>query len=325
VVSRILSFRPAGVVGRLGPRSAACPLSLRDLLGPAADLGIALPLVRAPQPAVARGALVAAKGLRSALGLALPAGQPPEPWFDAVARAADELAAGLPIFLAAEVVVAGEAVTQIDQACREASRLVGAGLTHLALDAAAVSPPERGRILAEVARGADERGISVECVVPLDQGTASIRGGAALLEELAELGVTLDLVSVRCRGPADADEARLQVALLARLGAALAGVPVLRRGPCSPTLLGLVAGSPVRACEDGGMVARGVAAATSRGAAGGARRLGPAGAAQAAEALDRLEAGAWAGAGDFIEGLGSANSARALSRALEARLVDGTA
>lgn len=324
MLSRILAYRPASVAARLGPRSAACPISLRDLLGPAADQGIALPLVQAPQPAVARGALLAAKSLRSVVGLSLPAAQPPEPWFEAVARAADELAAGLPIFLAGEVVLEGEAITQVDLACQEAARLVGAGLTHLAVDAAAVSPPERARLLAEVVRGVDERGISVECVVPLDEGPASFERGAAMLEELAGLGLAPDLASVRCRAPAGAEEARLQVSALARLGAALAGVPVLRRGPTSPELLGLLAGSGVRACDDGGAAARGFAAAAARGAAVRARRTGPSGQA-AADAADRLEAGAWVEAVDFIEGMGAAGSAPGLARALAARLEDGTA
>lgn len=324
MLSRILAFRPASVIGRLEPRSAACPLSLRDLLGPAAEQGIALPLVQAPQAGVARGGLVAAKWLGSAVGLALPAGQPPEPWFEAVARAADELAAGLPLFLAGEVVLDGEAITQVDRACQQAARLVGAGLTHLAVDVAAASQPERARLLAEVARGADELGLSVECVVPLDEGGASVRRGAALFEELAGLGLSPDLASVRCRAPASADEARLQVSALARLGAALAGVPVLRRGPTSPALLGLLRGSAVRVCDDGGAAAREVAAASSRGAAVRARRTGPSGA-SAADAADRLEAAAWGEAVDFIEGLGTTGSARALARALEARLEDGAA
>lgn len=313
VASRILAFRPASVVGRLAPRSAACPLALRELLGPAAELGLALPLVRAPQPAVARAALVAARGSGSALGLALPAGQQPEPWFEAVTRAADELAGGLPIFLAGEVVLAGEAFMHVNRARDEASRLVGAGLTHLAIDAAAVAAPERGRILAEVGGIADAQGISVECVVSLREGAASLPRAAALLEELAGLGLRPDLVSVRCRAPESADEARLQLATLERLGAALAGLPVLRRGPCTPALLGLLGGSAVRVCEDGGAAARAFAAARSKG-----------GAAPAGDAAERLEVRAWAEASDLLEGLRSSGSARALSRALEARLVDGT-
>lgn len=325
MLTRILAFRPASVTGRLGPRSAACPLSLRDLLGPAAEQGIALPLVQAPRPAVARAALVAAKLLRSPVGLGLPAGEPPEEWFEAVARAADELAAGLPIFLAGEVVLEGEAITQVDQACQEAARLTGAGLTHLAVDAIAVAPQERARLLAEVARGADERGISVECVVPLEEGAASAREAAALLEELAALGLSPDLASVRCRAPAGVEEARRQVSALARLGAALAGVPVLRRGPTSPELLGLLPGSAVRACDDGGAAARGLAAAAARGTVVRARRTGPSAQPAAAEAADRLEAGAWVEAMDFIEAIGSAGSAPALARALAARLEDGPA
>ena len=72
VFSPVLAFRPARVVERLEPRSAACPLSSKDLIRAAAELRLTLPLVRAPTPGVARAALVAAKQLQSVLGLSLP-------------------------------------------------------------------------------------------------------------------------------------------------------------------------------------------------------------------------------------------------------------
>ena len=43
----------------------------------------------------------------------------PEPWFDAVTRAADEVAAGSPIFLCGEVVVAGEDAMRVERAFHE--------------------------------------------------------------------------------------------------------------------------------------------------------------------------------------------------------------
>jgi hypothetical protein len=323
VISRILAFRPARVVERLGPRSDACPLSLRDLLGPALELGLALPVVRAPLGGVARGALVAAKELQSTIGLALPPGVEPEPerWFDAVTRAADEVAAGLPIFLSGEVVVDGEGVTEVERAFQEAWRLVDAGLTHLAVDVSTVAPGERGRVLADVAQAGVERGICLDVVLPLDDP----RRALALVEELKRRGTPPDLVSVRCLEPRDEAEARVQVSALARICAALAGVPVMRRGPVAPPLLGLLARSPVKACEDGGAASARAVGLVPRElivqeGPGRQNRLEQAAAELSDEGADRLEARAYLDAIGFMEALGTAGSASALSRALERRL-----
>jgi hypothetical protein len=326
MVSRILAFRPASVVDRLDPRSQACPLSTRELLGPASRLGLVLPVVRAPIAAVARGALVAAKELQAALGLGLPPGVAPEPWFAAVTRAADEVAPGLPIFLSADVVVEGEGGTQVERAASEAWRLVGAGVTHLAVDLAAIVPGERGRVVREVAAAAYEHGCCVDVVIPLGDGAQAGPRAAATFDELARRGTPADLASVRCAPPADADEARLQAAALARICLALKGVPVMRRGPVTPALLELLRGSPVKACEDGGAVAARATGGLPRSAAtsGGERRdasaLERAAAALPPEEAERLEALAYVDALDFLERLGAGGSAAALSRALERSL-----
>jgi hypothetical protein len=327
VVSRILAFRPASVVERLAPRSDACPISLRDLLGPAAALGIVLPVVRAPIAGVARAALVAAKEHRSAIGLALPHGVLPEPWFEAVTRAADEVAAGLPIFLSADVIVEGEGATQVEGALHEAWRLVDAGVTHLAVDVVAVAPPERGRVLAEVGAAAVERGIGLDCVVPLDEGPRGPARAGALFEELARRGAAPDLASVRCPEPGSDGEARLQVAALARICAAAAGVPVMRRGPVTPALLRLLAGSPVKACDDGGRAAANAVSVipwehivseddeTTR-----VSRLDRAAGELSDEGADRLEARAYVEVIELLEALGAPGSALRMARVLERQL-----
>jgi len=329
VVSPILAFRPASVVDRLAPRSGACPLSTRDLLDPAAELGLVLPVVRAPIAAVARGALVAAKELKAAVGLALPPGVPPEPWFAAVARAADEIAAGLPIFLSAEIRVESEGGTQVERAVGEAWRLVGAGLTHLAIDVAAVAPGERGRVVGEVARAGVEHGICIDVVVPLADGAQAGRRAAAIFDELAGRGAPADLASVRCLPPADDGEARLQAAALARICQALKGIPVMRRGPVTPALLGLLRGSPVKACEDGGAVAARAMALLPGGGATpgdpGETRQDPLERAAAdlpADVAERLESRAYVDALEFLERLGARGSGLALARALERRLAE---
>ncbi|BDG06608.1 hypothetical protein [Anaeromyxobacter oryzae] len=328
MVSRILAFRPASVVERLAPRSDACPLSLRDLLGPASALGIVLPVVRAPIAGVARAALVAAKEHRSALGLALPPGVLPEPWFDAVTRTADELAAGLPIFLSAEVKVDGDGATQVERALHEAWRLVDAGVTHLAIDVVAVERLDRARVVAEVAAAAFERGICVDCVLPLEDGAQA--RAAALLEELSRRGATPDVASVRCPAPASPDEARLQVAALARVCGALSGVPVMRRGPATPDLLRLLEGSPVKACDDGGLAAASaigvipwdLIVADEGEDESRANRLEQAARELSDEGADRLEARAYLEVMQFLEALGAPGSALQLSRVLERQLED---
>ncbi|HEX9053035.1 MAG TPA: hypothetical protein VF841_21075, partial [Anaeromyxobacter sp.] len=221
MLSRILAFRPASVVDRLGPRSGACPISTRELLRPAAALRHVLPVIRVPVTAVARGALVAAKEIQACVGFALGAGADPAPWFAGIVRAADEVAAGLPIFLCGEVRVEGEGGTQVERAVAEAWRLVDAGITHLAVDAAAAAPGERGRVVGEIAAAAAEHGACLDVVVPLADGAQAGRRAAAVLEELERRGTPADLASVRCLPPADDAEARLQAGALARIARAL--------------------------------------------------------------------------------------------------------
>jgi hypothetical protein len=328
VLSSALAFRPASVVERLPPRSGACPLSARDLLAAAGAAGLVLPLVRAPISAVARGALVAAKELRAVIGLALPPGVPSRSWFDAVTRAADELAAGVPIFLSAEVTVEGEGGTQVERAVSDAWKLVDDGLTHLAIDVAAVSPPERGRVVAEVARAAFERGLSVEVVIPLGEGARVGPLAAALFEEVARSGQAPDLAGLRCPAPADADEARAQAGALARISQALAGVPVMRRGPVTPRLLELLRASPVKACEDGGAAAAGAVRLIplelieEPGAGQRESPLERAAAELTDAATDRLEARAYVEVVDFLERLGGRDGAPAVVGALERSRVE---
>jgi hypothetical protein len=316
VVSRILAFRPATVVARLAPRSDACPLSARELLGPGPELRLVLPIVRAPCAAIARAVLVAAKELNAVVGLALPAGEVPEAWFAEVTSAADELAAGLPILLSGEVVVGGEGAMEVARASRQAWRLAQAGLTHLALDVSAVGAAERGRILCELGRAGAEHGICVEAIVPLGDGSQLGRHAAVMLEQAA----ATDVVGVRCHAPADAAEARLQAAALARTCQVLTGTPLWRRGPVTAALLELLRGSPVRACEDGGSVA--ALAVGSIPQDGGEVSPARTGADLPGDGADRLEARAYVEAVDMMERLGASGSAVAVARALERRLED---
>jgi len=329
VLTPILAFRPARVVERLAPRSAACALSSAELLGPLSAAGLVLPLVHAPVAGVARAALLAAREAGSALGLQLTAGVDPGRWFAAVTAAADELAAGLPFFLAAEVVVAGEGGTQVDAALALGWRLMDAGLTHLALDVTQVAPAERARVLAAVAEPAVTRGLGLEVVLRLAETGQRATRAAAELEALARLDVRPDLVGVRCPAAPGPDEARAQAGALGRVAEVLRGVPVLRRGPISPAIVAALARGPVRAVSDGG-------AATARALEVIPWELLPSGEGRGPRAseleaaveelsqdgLDRFEARAYVEAADLVERLGSAGSAAVVSRALEARLAE---
>jgi hypothetical protein len=327
---RILAFRPASVVERLDPHSHACLLSTRELIGPARGLGGVLPIVTCPLGAVARGVLVAAKELQSALGLALPPGTSVERWFEGVSVAADEVAAGTPLFLCAEVHVAGEGAAQVERAFHEAWRLVGAGITHLAVDVAAVPGPERARVVSEVAEAGVEHGICVEVVLPLFEGAEGGARIAELFAELARRGTPADLAGLRCRAPVGEHEGRLQAVALARIGHALGGVPLVRRGPAAGGVLDTLRGSPVKMCEDGGVVsARAVglvplallqaeAEAPARASA-----LERAVAELSEDGLERIEARAYVDALEFLERLGARGSAAALTRSLLRRLEEG--
>jgi hypothetical protein len=318
---KILAYRPAVVVDRLAPRNDACPLSLRDLLRGAEAARCVLPIVRAPIGGVARAALVAASEANSAIGLALPAGSPPEPWFEAVTSAADEFAGGLPIFLSAEVVLEGTGAADVERGEHEAYRLVDAGITHLAIDVRAIPGPERARIFAAVAAHAVERGCCVDCLVALEDSPR------ALFAELERMRVPPEVVSVRCPAVTDPVEARAQIVRLVRLCAELSGVPVIRRGPVTPSVLDELARSPIRGCEDGGAAAMaGIAVipwnlidapseADSRTPA-----LERAAEELSRDAADRLEARAYVEVASFIERLGAAGSGRKVADALEQQL-----
>jgi hypothetical protein len=219
-------------------------------------------------------------------------------------------------------VVEGEGGTQVERAVSDAWRLVDDGMTHLAIDVAAVTPSERGRVAGEVAQAAFDRGLSVEIVVPLGEGARVGALAAALFEEVARRGSAPDLAGLRCPAPADADEARTQAAALARISQALAGIPVMRRGPVTPRLLELLRASPVKACEDGGAAA---ARATSLiplellEEPGDGQRKSPlerAAAELSDEATDRLEARAYVEVLDFVERLGGRDGVPAVIAAL---------
>jgi hypothetical protein len=309
------------VLDRLTPRSDACPLSLRDLLGAPVQERRVLPIVRAPIAGVARAALVAAREAGCAIGLALPVGAPPQPWFDAVTAAADEFAAGLPIFLSSEVTIDGAAEVDVERASREAFRLVDAGITHLAVDVRAVPAAQRATVFTAVAEAAAEQGACVDAVVALDDP------GRSFLSDLEREGSAPDLVSVRCPEVRTQPEARAQVVRLVRICAELKGIPVARRGPVSAVLLEELARSPLRACEDGGAAAAAGLAVIpwdrlQRQEEEGTRTPALERAAEelTRDASDRLEARAYVEVASLIDRLGAAGSALALTEALERQL-----
>jgi hypothetical protein len=318
VISPVLAFRPAVVKGRLPAGSDACPLSSKDVLR---ATGTPLAFVTAPDHGVARAALVAAKVLHATVGLTLPPDVAPDRWFAGVVRAADELAAGLPVVLAAEVVVEGEGGPPVDRAAAAVWRLLDAGITHLGFQVDTVAVEERGRVLAELIAPVLERGVGVECVLPLSDDAASARQAVALVAELSGRDTPLDAAGVRCAAPRDVEAARAQVGALTRLAEALGEVSVIRRGPSSPALFPVLVGAPVWGCDDGGAVAAAAGVQEERGDES-ARWRARAEAALGPAALERLEARAFVATAELVEALRGARSAVALVRALERRLAE---
>jgi hypothetical protein len=321
-VDSLLAFRPASVVRHLSRGSQACPLSLRDLLASVGRGAPPLPLVRAPEPGVARAALVAAKELRSVVGLALPPGAAPEPWFEAVTRAADEWAPRHPIFLTGEVILAGGSELELERAQREGWRLVDAGATHLAIDLQAVPEEARAQALLRTAEAALEREIGVDVVVPMDGTLPSAPRAAALLEKLEDLGLRPDLASARFPLPAGEEDERTQRRVLLDLCGWIDGTPLLRRGPVSRAVLASLRNLPVGACDDGGVA---LAAATlaaglppEPGAPPPLARQGRA-PAPPLELGDLPEALAYVEVAAFLEALGAPGSAPAVAQGLLSR------
>jgi hypothetical protein len=330
----LLSIRPSSVVQRLEPRSGACPLNLTDVLDALPERSGALPVFRAPLPAVVRAALLAAKELGSAVGLMLPAGSPAHPWFAAVCRAADELAARHPIFLCGEVVVRATGEEWVARAADEAFRLVDAGITHLAVDAAAVAPNNRGAVTARVATAATERELSLEMVLPPYGGIPAASRAASLVEAMRSQGCRPRVASIRCPAPTSDDDADAQLGRLTEIAAGLPGIAVMRRGATSAPLLERMAGAPLRLCEDGGSVFGVVYQALSEelrhtiDARAAEARVRPDPLEWAAATLgqeldrepaDRAESLAYVEASAFIESLGARGSAAAVARGVAQR------
>ena len=238
-------------------------------------------------------------------------------------QAADEVAAGLPIFLAGELRVAGRRDAEVEAAFSEAWKLADAGLTHLTVDLAAVPAEARAEVLARVAAPALEAGLGLDCVVA--------RGGeleaGRLFGDLARNETRPDVASLPFEAPATEEAVHDQVRELLALCAALAGTPVLRRGPVTPDLLRSLAGSPVAGCDDGGAAAELALLALDLVAGPGAERsreapLAQAEAALGGGALARLEARAYGEVLDFLERLGTTGSASRIVRLLERSRVE---
>jgi len=313
----LLAFRPASVMHRLAPRSEACVLSLRDLLPPLAAAHRPVPLVVAPLAAVMRGTLLACQEARSAVGLALPAGLAPEPWFAAAVAAAEELAPRLPVFLAAEIAVGASAV---EAAVAQAHRLVEAGFTHLAVEVDRVPVAERARAAAQVAALAAERELAVECLLPDGPEGLDPEVVGGFVEELQGWDLSLDLLGVRCQTPAGVEGARAQARALAGAARVLGAIALVRRGPAGRVLLPVLRPAGVAVAEDGERVLQaGLGALTPeereaallRGVPGERPRPLPVG----GEGAEGLFYGEAAG---LVEALGSAGTAELVAAALAA-------
>ena len=292
----LLPFRPVHAVHCLPRGSRACPLSLRHVLAaPGLPRG-PIPVVLAPTAPALRGALAAAREAKAVVVLRCPRQLDAARWFDVAAAAAHDLAPGHPFVAAAEVAVEGPGEAAVERAGLEAARLVEAGLGHLAIDPSAVPSAERAAAAADVAALASDRELGIELVLTPEE-SARPEAGAALVRAFRTRRVELDLARATFVRPAGEADARAQARALAQL-ARDGRVGTARAGATSSTLLTMLAGAPVRACDDGGAV---LAAALR------ARGDDP-----------RAEALAWSEATAFLDALGAAGSARALATQFQA-------
>jgi hypothetical protein len=313
----MLSFRPANALHQLGPSGDACPLSLRDVLRALGAGRGTMPVIAAPLPAVMRGALLAARKANAVIGLALVPGVAPEGWFGALARAAHELAPRLPFFASGEVRVE-DGDGGVERAHLAAHKLVDAGVTHLAVDVAAVALGRRAQAASQVAGVASEREIAVDCVLPLGEGPFDPEEAAAWVDEFEGWGVRADLVSARLPLTTHEAQARAQLAALDALSAALGGRPILRRGPLAPGLASIIRRGGPRACEDGGHILAAAVRSIPREQreAASEERRGPV---DLPEALaDRIEALAYFETAALIEAFGVAGTGAAVEASLRA-------
>jgi hypothetical protein len=203
---------------------------------------------------------------------------------------------------------------------------VDAGITQVALDAGAVSPAERARVLAELAEPTLERGVALDVVLDLAGAAPRASRAVIVVDELRRARIVPAVVSVRCPPVASLEAAREQAGALARIAGAVRGIPVMRRGLAGAEILHELTGGPVRIVEDGG-----VAEAAAEGALPpglvlegpgrrGEGRLERAAAALGGEGVDRLEARAYLETIGLLERLGLRGTAPRLARALERRL-----
>jgi hypothetical protein len=170
-IEAVLRLRPANAANRLGPRSRACLLGARDLQRYAAGhegavVCFALPIVRP----LAHGVFRAARQLDAAIGLGAPArglGEGPRPWavFEEVVAAAEEVGFRQPFFLRGGPVLLGDATeAQVARVGQAVFELIDAGFTEVALDATALPLVRAAAAVAQGAKGARERELSVDVV-----------------------------------------------------------------------------------------------------------------------------------------------------------------
>lgn len=201
-LEQLLTFRPANVVARLGPRSRVPLLGAREL---AQALEGRAPLLAVPVPRreVLPGLLRAARFQEAVLGLALPhplAGRgAPERFVEAVRVAAEEAEHALPLFLQAGPlpVPAGDS----EALAGAASGVYGcleAGFTLVSLDASRLGEDAPARV-AQLAAPVVERELALEVALPLTAPPPSPDALRAQLDALAQARVRPQFLRVDAR------------------------------------------------------------------------------------------------------------------------------
>lgn len=309
----LLRHRPVNAVHCLDPGSEACPLSLRLLVRSPALARCRLPIVIAPIGPIAKGALLAAREARAVIGFSPGPGTATRRWFAMLARAAEEVAPRSPFFVSADLEI--EASDQgVERSVELVHELIGAGVTHIGVDASAVPTERRAQVVRQVASAIADHEIAVDCIVPTRDGNFDEEYVASFVEEFEGWGIRADLLSGRFPAPESQREAAGQIERLYSLSVIGGDRPIVRRGPLSSHVVERLGGSHVRVFEDGARaLAAGLRAipseirSSSRTAGRGAIEL-PLGVEEKAEAL------AYGEVASLLERTGATGSAAIFAR-----------
>ncbi len=171
---RILRFRPANVVSRLGQDSTLPILEPRQLGRALADKGVPLLCVPVLFPAAIAGLLRAARELDAIIGLSCPAlferPQAAEAFITALQREGEGLHRKLLFLQAGPLRLGSTDAAARDQASSVIARLLESGFSLLSLDGSRLSVANSVQVCRELVQATVGQGVAVELSAPRNAG-----------------------------------------------------------------------------------------------------------------------------------------------------------